>query len=110
MPFRKNHLAWAVGIAILGIGQQAAADNTVTLPEVKVEGQSVDNHTRLQQEELASLKAQGPDAARLLQAVPGMSLRGAGASRPCRYCAAWPMTDCWYALMMQPYPPPAPIT
>ncbi|GHD72274.1 TonB-dependent receptor [Vogesella fluminis] len=78
MPFRKNHLAWAVGIAILGIGQQAAADNTVTLPEVKVEGQSVDNHTRLQQEELASLKAQGPDAARLLQAVPGMSLRGAG--------------------------------
>lgn len=75
----------AVTLALLSIGRHAAAsdlsaptDSVDTLPEIRVDGLRDREATARDAVGLAPLKARSQDSARLLDSLPGVSLRGAG--------------------------------
>jgi iron complex outermembrane recepter protein len=81
-PLSPAFLAVAMALSMLGRPAQAdtgsASDESVTLPEIRVEGHAVVDPSRLDARALTPLKARETDSARLLDAIPGLSLHGAG--------------------------------
>jgi len=77
MPARPHRLTLSISLALMSLATHAA--DTQTLPEVVVHGSSTASRAiQADASTLASQQARSNDSARLLETLPGISMRAAG--------------------------------